>query len=76
MTMEDADAVYDAGWKEKAVHDAIAVTARAAFMQRLVEGHGFTPISREVAARHAQPRVHHGYVNMYPRFRGHPEQSR
>jgi hypothetical protein len=43
---------------EQALHDAIAVTARAAFMQRLVEGHGF-----------AKRRVEHGYVNLYPAFR-------
>ncbi|MGE4048504.1 MAG: carboxymuconolactone decarboxylase family protein [Acetobacteraceae bacterium] len=76
MSQEDADAVFDAGWDEKALHDAIAVTARAAFMQRLVEGYGFTPMSREVAARHAERRVRHGYVNMYPTFRGKPGQER
>src|SRR6185369_11151145 len=37
MTQADADAVLEAGWDERALHDAIAVTARAAFMQRLVE---------------------------------------
>jgi uncharacterized peroxidase-related enzyme len=76
MSQEGADAVYDAGWEEKALQDAIAVTARAAFMQRLVEGHGFTPMSREVAAKHAQRRVRHGYVNMYPAFRSDAEQRR
>jgi uncharacterized peroxidase-related enzyme len=69
MLQADADAVFAAGWDEKALHDAIAVTARAAFMQRLVEGHGFTPMSREVAATHAKRRVERGYVNLYPAFR-------
>ena len=69
MTQEDADAVFAAGWDEHALHDAIAITARAAFMQRLVEGHGFTPMSRDVAARHAKRRVERGYVNLYPAFR-------
>ncbi len=69
MRQADADAVFDAGWDERALHDAIAVTARAAFMQRLVEGHGFTPMSREVAAAHARRRVEQGYVNLYPAFR-------
>ena len=54
MTQADADAVFAAGWDEHALHDAIAVTARAAFMQRLVEGHGFVPMSREAAARRAR----------------------
>lgn len=69
MSQADADAVLEAGWSEQALHDAIAVTARAAFMQRLVEGHGFTPMSREVAAKHARRRVELGYVNLYPAFR-------
>lgn len=69
MSQADADAVFEAGWEERALHDAIAVTARAAFMQRLVEGHGFTPMSRDVAAKHAQRRVERGYVNLYPAFR-------
>ena len=69
MSQADADAVFEAGWDEQALHDAIAVTARAVFMQRLVEGHGFTPPSREVAAKHAKRRVEHGYVNLYRAFR-------
>jgi uncharacterized peroxidase-related enzyme len=69
MCQADADAVFAAGWNEQALHDAIAVTARAAFMQRLVEGHGFIPMSREVAAEQARRRVEHGYVNLYPAFR-------
>src|SRR5262245_49901889 len=69
MTQADADAVFEAGWEEKALHDAITVTARAAFMQRLVEGHGFTPMTREHAATQAKRRVELGYVNLYPEFR-------
>ena len=68
MTQADADAVFDAGWDERALHDAIAVTARMCFMQRLVEGHGFTPFSQEVARKHARRRVEVGYVNLYPAF--------
>ena len=64
----DADAVLAAGWDERALHDAIAVTARTAFMQKLVEGHGFIPISQDVARAHAKKRVELGYVNLYPRF--------
>jgi uncharacterized peroxidase-related enzyme len=69
MCQADADAVFDAGWDERALHDAIAVTARAAFMQRLVEGYGFTPMSREVAAVQARRRADLGYVDLYPAFR-------
>ena len=69
MTQADADAVFAAGWDEHALHDAISIAARAAFMQRLVEGHGFTPMSHEVAVEHAKRRVERGYVNLYRAFR-------
>ena len=68
MCQADADAVLAAGWNEQALHDAIAVTARAAFMQRLVEGHGFTPMAPEAASKQARRRVELGYVNLYPAF--------
>ncbi len=69
MRQTDADAVFAAGLNEQALHDAIAVTARAAFMQRLVEGHGFTPMARDVAVKQAKRRVELGYVDLYPAFR-------
>lgn len=69
MSQADANAVFNAGWNEHALHDAIAITARTAFMQRLIEGHGFTPMSRETAIKRAKRRVDHGYVNLYPMFR-------
>ncbi len=68
MTQSDADAVFDAGWDERALHDAIAVTARMSFMNRLVEGFGFTPMSKERARENAEKRVKLGYVNLYPEF--------
>lgn len=68
MTQADADAVFEAGWEEKALHDAIAVTARMCFMQRLVDGHGFVPWSRKVAKEHAIRRVKLGYINLYAAF--------
>ncbi len=64
----DVDAMMAAGWDEHAVHDSIAITARAAFMKTLVHGHGFIPMPREVAARHARARVEKGYVNLFPKF--------
>jgi uncharacterized peroxidase-related enzyme len=68
MTQADADAVFDAGWDEKALHDAIAITARMSFMQRLTSGYGFTPMPKDVARKHAEKRVELGYVNLYPSF--------
>ena len=66
MSQADAAAVFEAGWYEQALHDAICATARAAFMQRLVEGHGFTPMSRPAAAERGKRRVEQGFVNLYP----------
>jgi len=68
----DIDAVLAAGWSEHALDDAVAVTARAAFMHRLVAAHGFIPMSREAAMKKAPRRLQHGYVNLYPEFREQP----
>lgn len=69
MTKADADAVLAAGWSEDALHDAVGITARSAFMHRIVGAYGFTPLTREAAAKKAHKRIEHGYVNLYPAFR-------
>lgn len=66
LTQDDADAVVTAGWDEKGLHDAVAITARAAFMHRLTMGFGFKPMSRETAQQKARARIEKGYVNLYP----------
>jgi hypothetical protein len=38
-------------------------------MQRLIAGHGFNLLDREVAQNHAPKRVEKGYVNLYSAFR-------
>ena len=43
MTSRDAEAVYEAGWEERALYDAILVCSLFNFMNRLVEGTGCTP---------------------------------
>jgi uncharacterized peroxidase-related enzyme len=72
MAQADIDAVLQAGWSEHALHDAVAVTARAVFMHRLIAAYGFTPMAREAAARKAKKRIELGYVNLYPKFRSAP----
>ncbi|MEX0286539.1 MAG: carboxymuconolactone decarboxylase family protein [Paracoccaceae bacterium] len=42
MTEAHAQAVYDAGWSEQALYDAIEVCALFSFMNRIVEGTGVT----------------------------------
>lgn len=66
LTQADADAVFAAGWDEAALHDIVAISARAAFMHRLTAGFGFTPLTREQAAVKAKARIEKGYVNLYP----------
>jgi alkylhydroperoxidase family enzyme len=68
LAQADADAVFAAAWEKRALHDAVAVTARMSFMQRFVEGYGFATWSRDAAAEHAKKRVKLGYVNLYPAF--------
>ena len=70
VTQADADAVFAAGWDEKGLHDAIAVTARMNFMCRIVQGHGFIPMSPERARAQAERRRKLGYVDLYPSFAG------
>jgi alkylhydroperoxidase family enzyme len=75
VARDDVDAILAAGWNEQAVHDAAAITARAAFMQRLVMGHGFEPLPRDLLRKHAERRIEQGYVKLYGAFRDRPEQA-
>jgi alkylhydroperoxidase family enzyme len=68
LTQADTDAVLSAGWDERALHDTIAITGRASFMQRLVKGYGFVPMSKEAARKRAEKRVRLGYVNLCGAF--------
>lgn len=68
MEQADADAVFAAGWDERALHDAILITARMSFMNRLVEGYGFMPMDPERAKADAELRVAKGYQDKYPEF--------
>ena len=42
LTAADAQAVYDAGWDEKALYDAVMTCALFNLMNRMVEGLGIT----------------------------------
>ncbi len=68
VSQADADAVFAAGWDEKALHDAIAVCARMNFMCRLVQGYGFVPMDAGRARDNAESRVRLGYLKLYPEF--------
>jgi uncharacterized peroxidase-related enzyme len=47
MTQADADAVYAAGWSERALYDAVQICCLYNFMNRFVEGIGLTPIPEQ-----------------------------
>ena len=66
LTQADADAVFEAGWDEEALHTAIAVTCRFNFMNRLVMAHGLRPPAAEAAMENARRRLEHGYASMHP----------
>lgn len=51
ILQSDADAVYAAGWSERALHDAILVCCRFNFMNRLSLGHGLDPDGVDPKAR-------------------------
>ena len=66
LSQADADAVFAAGWDERAFHDAVALTARMTFMSRIIFGHDFVPMSPERAKASAEHRAKVGYVALYP----------
>lgn len=51
LSRADAEAVFAAGWNERALHDAIAVCARFNFMNRMVMGHGIAAEPEEFMER-------------------------
>ena len=64
MTQADADAVFAAGWDEKALQDAILVCCCYAFMNRLVDGHGLPSDPALFEERGRRHKVF-GYVAQY-----------
>jgi uncharacterized peroxidase-related enzyme len=61
MTQADADAVFAAGWSERALHDAVLTTCLFNFMNRLLEGHGCKG-SRELHALRGAALKEEGYA--------------
>ncbi len=51
LVQADADAVFAAGWSERALHDAVLTTCLFNFMNRLLEGHGCKGSADVYAAR-------------------------
>lgn len=65
MTAADATAVFDAGWDERALHDAVLVCALFNFMNRMVDGLGITADADYFAT--SGTRLHElGYAGLGP----------
>ena len=66
LTQADAQAVYDAGWSEAALYDAVQVTALYNFMNRIVEGTGVAPYPldpKSVSAEQLADRAKRSYMD-------------
>lgn len=61
MVLEDAEAVYRAGWTEQALYDAICICSLFNFYNRLIDGHGIKGHHKlyELGADHLSKR---GYI--------------
>ncbi len=64
MVQADADAVFAAGWDEKALQDVIMVCCVYAFMNRFVDGHGL-PADPAMFEERGRRHMEHGYVSQY-----------
>ena len=60
MTKADAQAVFEAGWSEIALHEAVLTVCLFNFMNRLLEGHGVTGNAALYEAR-GKALKEHGY---------------
>ncbi len=64
IVQADADAVFDAGWDEKALHEAIMVCCCYAYMNRLADGHGL-PSDPSMFKARGRRHMENGYVAQY-----------
>ena len=67
MTQSDADAVFEAGWSEQALYDAVQICCLYNYMNRFVEGLGLTPIPEQFDME-AQMIKQGGYTSMAKDF--------
>ena len=67
LTQADADAVFAAGWDDRALYDAVQVCALYNFMNRFVEGLGLTPVVEDFPMEGEM--IHGGgYAGMLDKF--------
>ncbi len=66
MIQADADAVFDAGWSERALYDAIIICCTWSFMNRFVEGLGLSVIPEQFSMEGKM--LHAGYDKIFDMF--------
>jgi uncharacterized peroxidase-related enzyme len=66
MVQSDADAVFNAGWSERALYDAIIICCTWNFMNRFVEGLGLSVIPEQFVMEGKM--LHAGYDKIYDHF--------
>lgn len=66
MVQSDADAVFNAGWSERALYDAIIICCTWNFMNRFVEGLGLSVIPEQFAMEGKM--LYAGYDKIYEQF--------
>ncbi len=69
MAQADADAVFAAGWDERALHDAISVCALFNLMNRMIDGHGIEG-SAESYQRRGRMLKEDGYAQLLKPLQG------
>ncbi len=66
MIQSDADAVFNAGWSERALYDAIIICCTWSFMNRFVEGLGLSVIPEQFSMEGKM--LHAGYDKIFDMF--------
>ena len=66
MVQADADAVFSAGWSERALYDVVIICCTWSFMNRFVEGLGLSVIQEQFGMEGKM--LHAGYDKIYDHF--------
>jgi len=67
MTQSDADSVFNAGWSERALYDAIIICCVWSFMNRFVEGLGLSVVPDQFVMEGKM--LHAGYDKIFDHFK-------
>ena len=63
ITAEDMQPLYDVGWTDEAIYNAVTVCALFNFYNRWIDATGVHPMSDEAHKRFGEGTAHNGYVH-------------